>query len=251
MLRAIYILRRRQVKRFFRNKARLLWSIWQPLLMIIAFWAGFSGLFEAAWQTNYIGFLAAWIIATNTMMSSIWAWMDLIWDKDFWFIKEYLVAPVKRIWIMIWKTLWWATTGLLQWIILLILCMCIWIDVTSRISIPVAILFMIWIAIVFTAFWLIFASLVPDFQWFQIVNNFLIMPLMMLSWAFYPLSTAAPRLQRVAKFNPLAYWVDWIRWALTWDCFFGSGMNFLVIWILMIVVLFIWAKVFNRIKADN
>ena len=153
---------------------------------------------------------------------------------------------------MIWRTLWWATTWFLQWLMLLVILLIFW-----WISFPwiwwiiVAILFMIWVSILFAALWIIIASLIPDFQGFQLINNFLIMPLMMLSWAMYPLDTAATWLQRVARFDPLAYWVDWMRWALTWNSFFWMWMTTWILWLLMVAFIIIWWFTFNRMKADS
>lgn len=251
-IRVIYILRWRQVKRFFRKKARLIWTIGQPLIMLFALSAWFSGIFEAAWQENYMWFLAAWIIAINTMMWSLASWIDIIWDKELWFMKECLVSPNRRIFIMIWRTLWWATTWFLQWLMLLVILLIFWwISFQWIWWIIVAILFMIWVSILFAALWIIIASLIPDFQGFQLINNFLIMPLMMLSWAMYPLDTAATRLQRVARFDPLAYWVDWMRRALTWNSFFWMWMTAWILWLLMIAFIIIGWFTFNRMKADS
>ena len=251
-LMVIYILWRRQVKRFFRKKARLIWTIWQPLIMLFALSAWFSWIFEAAWQDNYMWFLAAGIIAINTMMWSLASWIDIIRDKELWFMKECLVSPNRRILIMIGRTLWWATTWFLQWLMLLIILLIFW-----WISFPwiwwiiTVVLFMMWISILFAALWIIIASLIPDFQWFQLINNFLIMPLMMLSWAMYPLDTAATWLQWVASFDPLAYWVDGIRWALTWNSFFWMWTTVGVSAILMVLFIVIWWFTFNKMKADS
>ena len=153
---------------------------------------------------------------------------------------------------MIWRTLWWATTWFLQWLMLLIIMLLFW-----WISFPwiwwiiVTILFMMWVSILFAALWIIIASLIPDFQWFQLINNFLIMPLMMLSWAMYPLDTAATWLQWVARFDPLAYWVDWMRRALAWNSFFWMGMTVWVLLVLMLIFIIIWWFTFNRMKADS
>ena len=251
-LRVVYILRWRQIKRFFRQKARLIGTICQPLIMLFALSAWFSGIFEAAGQENYMWFLAAGIIAINTMMWSIGSWIDIIRDKEFWFIKEYLVSPNRRIYIMIWRTLWWATTWFLQWLMLLIIMLLFWWIWFPWIWwILVTILFMIWVSILFSSLWIIIASLIPDFQWFQLINNFLIMPLMMLSWAMYPLDTAATWLQWVARFDPLAYWVDGMRWALAWNSFFWMWMTVVVLLVLMILFIIIGWYTFNRMKADS
>ncbi len=249
-LRTIYILRWREVKRFFRKKARLFGSIGQPLLMIFAFGAGFSWMFEATGQEDYFTFVVAGVVAVNTMMSSFGSGFELIRDKEFWFIKEYLVAPVKRIHLMIGKTLWWASIGMFQGGILLLICSFLGLSINWISNILLVLLFMLGIAVLFSAFSMIFASLVPDFQGFQIVNSFLIMPLMMLSWAFYPLQTAAPWMQIVAKCNPLAYGVDGIRRALTGETYFSLGVDFWVIGILLVIMLLIGALCFKKMKIE-
>lgn len=251
MFRTIYILWWRQVKKFFRKKSRIIGALGQPLLMLFAFWAWFSGIFSQAWEGNYLAFLSWGIIAITTMMSSLMSGTDIIWDKEFWFMKEILVAPTSRLSVMIGRVFWWATTGIFQWWIVLILCLFVWIDNSAIISISIAIWFMILLAFLFTAFGIIIASLFSDFQGFQLIMTFLIMPLMFLSGAMFPLSTTPIWLQQIAKFNPLSYAVDWIRWALIWQNYFSPFISVIVLTSLMIISLIFGAYTFSRMKADS
>ena len=110
---------------------------------------------------------------------------------------------------------------------------------------------MILLSFLFTAFGIIIASLLPDFQGFQLVMNFLIMPLMFLSGAMFPLHTTPLWLQWIAKFNPLSYAVDGIRRALTGQHFFSPWISFVVLTGLMIALFILGAYFFSKMKADN
>lgn len=219
--------------------------------MLFAFWAGFAGIFAQAGEGNYLAFLSGGIIAITTMMSSLMSGIDIIWDKELWFMKEILVSPASRLSVMIGRVLWWATTGLFQGWIVLLLCLFVGVDFSAVISIAAAVGFMILLAFLFTAIGIIIASLLPDFQGFQLIMNFLIMPLMMLSGAMFPLSTTPVWLQRIAKFNPLSYAVDGIRRALTGQNYFSPWISFVVLAGLMIILLILGAYFFSKMKADN
>jgi ABC-2 type transport system permease protein len=80
----------------------MIWSLGQPLLFLVALWYWFGPVFQKAWDGNYIQFLAAGIIAMSILFTSIFSGIEIIWDKQFWFLKETLVAPVPR-----WKIVFW------------------------------------------------------------------------------------------------------------------------------------------------
>ena len=120
-MRVIYILWLRQIKRYFRSKSRMIGSLTQPLLFFVALGFGFGPVYAQAGEGNYIQFLAPGIIAMSVMFSSVFTGVDLIWDKQFGFLKETLVAPVSRLKIMFGRTLGGATTSSIQGILVLIL----------------------------------------------------------------------------------------------------------------------------------
>ena len=133
----------------------------------------------------------------------------------------------------------------------MILCLFVGVDFSAMISLPAAIGFMILLSFLFTAFGIILASLLPDFQGFQLIMNFLIMPLMLLSGAMFPLHTTPVRLQWIATFNPLSYAVDGIRWALTGQYYFLPWLSLVVLVGLMVLFLVLGAYFFSRMKADD
>jgi ABC-2 type transport system permease protein len=129
--------------------------------------------------------------------------------------------------------------------------LCVGVDFSAVISIAAAVGYMVLLSFLFTAFGIIIASLLPDFQGFQLIMNFLIMPLMFLSGAMFPLHTTPVWLQRIAKFNPLSYAVDGIRRALTGQHYFSPWFAFVVLAGLMVVLLMLGAYFFSRMKADS
>lgn len=251
ILRTIYILRWRQVKVFFGKKARVLGSLGQPLLLFVALGMWLRWVFEAAGQWDSLVFLAAGIVAMTTMMSSVFGGVDVIWDKERGFMKEVLASPARRIWIMIGRMLGGATAGVFQGMLVFVLTLFIGVDRSLVVSVPMALVYIVLIALMFTAFWLILGSLINDFQVFQLLMNFLIMPIVFLSGAFYPLDTTGSALQRIARINPLAYGVDGIRWALTWEYFFHWSVSLVIMFGLLLCFVWAGAYFFGRMKPDN
>src|SRR5204862_7547863 len=114
---AIYMLWLRQIKRYFRSRARIVGSLGQPLLFLLALGFGLGPVFQRAGQRNYIQFLAPGVIAMTVLFSGIFNGIELIWARQFGFLKETLVAPVPRVTIMIGRTLGGATTSVMQGLI--------------------------------------------------------------------------------------------------------------------------------------
>src|SRR3984957_11452855 len=120
---AIYVLWRRQLKRYTRSRSRIVGSLGQPLLFLLALGFGFGSIFQRAGQGNYIQFLAPGVIAMTILFTSIFTGIELIWDRQFGFLKETLVAPVPRVLIMIGRTLGGATVSLIQGMIVVVICL--------------------------------------------------------------------------------------------------------------------------------
>src|SRR6266852_4643532 len=119
---AIYILWLRQLKRYIRSKPRIIASLGQPLLFLIALGFGFGPIFQRAGQGNYIQFLAPGVIGMTVLFTAIFSGIELIWDRQFGFLKETLVAPVPRVLIMTGRTLGGATVAMIQGLIVAIIC---------------------------------------------------------------------------------------------------------------------------------
>ncbi len=247
-MRVIYILWLRQLKRYFRSTPRMIGSLGQPLLFLIALGMGFGPIYAKAEGGNYIQFLAPGIIAMSILFTSVFTGIEIIWDRQFGFLKETLVAPVSRMKIMIGRTLGGATVAVLQGIVVLMLSMIVGFRFSSWAMLPLSILFMMLISIVFTAFGTAIASVLDDMHGFQMIMNFVIMPVFFLSGALFPLDGLPGALGTVVKLNPLSYGVDGLRYALSGATTFGVGLDLAVLLGVAGVFSVIGSYMFSRIQ---
>jgi len=209
---AIYIMWLRQMKRFVRSKSRLVSSIVQPLFFLFILGSGFR-VATFAGVDDYLSFLAPGIIAMAILFSSMFTGISVLWDKQFGFLQEVLVAPVSRFSIIIGRTLGGATVALIQGIIILLIALSLGVKVSGIFGLLLTFVFMTLIAFTAVGFGLVLASKMEDFQGFQLIMNLLIMPLLFLSSAFFPV-TANPTMKTISYFNPLFYMVDGLRGSL-------------------------------------
>jgi ABC-2 type transport system permease protein len=243
----IYILWLRQLKRYVRSRARIIGSVGQPLLFLVALGFGFGPIYQKAGGGNYIQFLAPGIIAMSILFTSIFSGLEIIWDRQFGFLKETLVAPVSRLQIMLGRTLGGATVAVLQG--------CIVFAISAfagfrpeLVSILPTLLFMVLIALLFTAFGTAIASVMNDMQGFQLIMNFLVMPTFFLSGALFPLEGLPKALQWVSSANPLAYGVDGLRASLTSMSHFGLFTDYVVMGVVTTALLILGSWLFSRIE---
>lgn len=245
---AIYIMWLRQLKRFSRSRPRIVASLGQPLLFLLALGFGFGPIFSKAGQGSYLQFIAPGVIAMTVLFTSIFAGIELIWDRQFGFLKETLVAPVPRIWIMLGRTLGGATVAVLQGLIVVVICLIAGFHPANFRGLPLAFGFMALIAITFTALGTALASVLSDFQGFQLIMNFLVMPIFFLSGALFPLIGLPKLLSTITNLDPLSYGVDGLRSSLIGVVHFGVGIDLAVLFILAVAFLGLGGYLFSRIQ---
>jgi ABC-2 type transport system permease protein len=245
----IYIMWLRELKRYFRSKSRMLGSLGQPLLFLLALGYGLGSVFQAAGQGNYFQFLVPGIVGMSIIFTAIFSGIQLIWDRQFGFLKETLVAPVSRLNIMIGRTLGGATVATLQGIIVFIISILFGFRPDNWWLVPVAIVFMLLVAVLFTALGTGIASLLEDMQGFQLIMNFLVMPLFFLSGALFPLSGLPPILAGLTAIDPLSYGIDSFRALLVNATHFGLGLDFIVLAAVTVVFLVAGSYLFSKIEV--
>ena len=249
MIRTIYILWLRQLKRYVRSRSRIIGSLGQPILFLVALGYGLGPIFQKAGQGNYLEFLAPGVIAMGILFTAIFSGMEIIWDKQFGFLKETLVAPVSRLNIMIGRTLGGATVATLQGIIVFLISIAVGFRPTNIAFLPVAFLVMALIALFFTAMGTAIASLLEDMQGFQMIMNFLVMPIFFLSGALFPLTGLPSSIDIIARLNPLTYGVDGLRGALVGGQMqFGFGIDLGVLTGVTVLFLVIGSYLFSKIE---
>jgi ABC-2 type transport system permease protein len=247
-MNAIYILWLRSLKHFVRSKAQIVSSLGQPLLYLLALGFGLGPVFQKAGQGNYIQFMAPGVITMTVLFSSMFSGIGLIWDRQFGFLKETLVAPVPRIAVMLGRTLGGATVALLQGLMVLVLCVAVGFRPSSLATLPEALLYMALIAIVFCALGTAIGSRLQNMQAFPMVTSFLMMPMFFLSGALYPLNGLPAAMKYVTAANPLTYGVDGMRGALIGAWHFGAGIDFIVLVAVAGLFIGLGAWSFSRIQ---
>ncbi len=246
-MNAIYILWLRELKRYFRSRARMIGSLGQPLLFLVALGFGLGPVFQRAGQGNYFQFLGPGVISMTILFTAVFAGIQVIWDKEFGFLKETLVAPVSRLNIMLGKTLGGATIAVIQGVIVFILTLVVGFRPEMS-MLPLAFIFTILIAVFFTALGIAIASTLEDMQGFQIIMNFLVQPLFFLSGALFPLNNLPKILSSVVSVDPLTYGVDGIRATLVGVTYFGLTIDLLVLIVLNLIVLSVGSYLFSKIQ---
>jgi ABC-2 type transport system permease protein len=211
-IQAIYVMWLRHVKRFIRARSRLIANVIQPFFFLAFLGMGLRPINFPGLPSGlvYLDFLTPGMIAMSVIFSSMFAGLSVIWDRQFGFLKETLIAPVSRISIVIGKTLGGSTVALIQGIVILIAGMLL----GARISIPgtiPALIFMLLIAFFAVGLGLSIAVTLKDPDAFSLIMNLLMMPLIFLSTAFFPLESVSDWLRTIMYLNPLTYLVDGLR----------------------------------------
>ncbi len=245
----IYILWLRQLKRYSRSKSRMIGSLGQPLLFLLALGYGFGPIFEKAGQGNYVQFIAPGVIAMSILFTAVFSGIEIIWDRQFGFLKETLVAPVSRTAIMLGRTLGGATVALFQGCIIFVITIIAGFRPETWAAIPMAFVFMALIALLFTALGTAIACVLEDMQGFPIIMNFLVMPLFFLSGALFPLKDLPGPIAIITRLDPLSYGVDGLHGALTGTLQFSYPVDIAVLGIISMVLLAIGSWLFSRIQV--
>ncbi|HUW65072.1 MAG TPA: ABC transporter permease [Spirochaetia bacterium] len=212
-LKAVYTIWLRDLIRFFRERNRIVGMLGQPLLYLLIVGNGFSASIKLPYTPpgfSYLQFMYPGIIGMSVLFTAVFSAMSIVWDREFGFLKEVMVAPVPRWTVAIGKTLGGSTVAMIQGAILLILAPVIGVNLSLVQALEIlGILFMI--AFALTSFGITVASRMQSMEGFQMIMNFLIMPLFFLSGALFPLRGVAGWMSVLMKIDPLTYGVDGLR----------------------------------------
>ncbi|MFA6048169.1 MAG: ABC transporter permease [Parcubacteria group bacterium] len=247
-MNTIYILWLRQLKRYFRSRSRMIGSLGQPILFLLALGYGFGPVFQKAGQGNYLEFLAPGVIGMSIIFTAIFSGIEIIWDRQFGFLKETLVAPVSRLNIMIGRTIGGATVATGQGVIVFFIAMIAGFRPVNYYMIPMAFLVMALIALLFTALGTAIASRLEDFQGFQLIMNFLVMPLFFLSGALFPLTGLPKAIAIITRIDPLTYGIDALRGFLISVSYYSMTFDIIILSALTALFLLVGSYLFSKIQ---
>ena len=247
----IYILWLRELKRYIRSRAQIVASLGNPLLYLLVLGFGLGPVFQRAGNGNYLQFVAPGVIGMTVLFSSVFSGLGLLFDRQFGFLKETLVAPVSRLQIMIGRTLGGATVAVLQGLLVTIVCLIAGFRPVNLSKVPIAIGFMVLIAICFAALGMAIGSGLQDMQGFQLIMNFLVMPIYFLSGALFPLTGLPVVLSYITKADPLAYGIDGMRGVLLGasHAAFDPRLDLVVLLVVGSILLVIGAQRFSKIEV--
>jgi ABC-2 type transport system permease protein len=207
---AIYVIVVREFKKFIREKSRLISTLARPLLWLFLIGGGMSRLVPAGENVSYIQFIFPGILGMTILFSSIFSSISIIWDKEFGFMKEILVAPVSRFSVVVGK----ATSGMVLSTFQAVIVLCLFPIIGLRLD-PLQIIGVILVSAVLSfalaAFGILLASFYESYESFSVIMNFIVMPMFFLSGAMYPVKLLPEVLKIVSKLNPLTYGVDALK----------------------------------------
>jgi ABC-2 type transport system permease protein len=217
-MNTVYVIWLREMKKFIRNKSRLVGSLMMPFFFLSFLGVGLNSVVSIPGLpagATYLDFLAPGIVAMALLFSSMFAGVSILWDRQFGFLKEIMVAPVSRTSIVLGRMFAGMTIGIIQAFAILLISVLLGVRITSLEGVMASILFIILIAMSFVGVGISLASRMRDMHGFQLIMNFLIMPTFMLSGALFPLDNLPVWLAALSYINPLTYGVDGLRGLIT------------------------------------
>jgi ABC-2 type transport system permease protein len=212
-LRVVYAIWLRELKLFVREPIRLVGAVSQPILYLVIVGQGINSglrLIEASPDVNYLKFMYPGIIGMSVLFTSMFSAISIIWDREFGFLKEVLVSPAPRWAVAVGKILGGATVAMMQSVILIALAPAAGV-VPSVLMVLQLLLLCFLISCAITSVGVAIAARMRSMQGFQMVMNFLVMPMYFLSGAMFPKETAPTWMQVLMVVDPLTYGVAALR----------------------------------------
>lgn len=247
-LRKVYWIWYREVIKFWREKTRIISSVVTPLLWLLIFGSGMRAV-AIPGTDNYQAFLFPGVVGMTLLFTSVASGVSVIWDREFGFLKEILVAPVSRSAMVLGKVLGGGTSALFQGVILLPLSFLVGVQL-SLVSVLLFIPVMIITAIGLVSIGLTIAAFVESMEAFNLIMSFAIMPMFLLSGAFFPLNSAPVWLRGLSYINPLTYGVDVLRWATFsgWNSLLPPYVEVIILVVFAVAMIFLCARLFSMKK---
>ncbi len=222
-LKAIYIIWYREVLRWWRNRSRIVGSFGMPILFLFIFGSGLSPVMGGLTQgiasaspmapsreIDFVMFIFPGIIGMNVLMGSMMSGISIVWDREFGFLKEILVAPINRTAVALGKTLGGSTTGMIRGLLLLIFAPLIGVSISAEMVVKlVPLLFLISFSI--TSLGVLIGARMQSTEGFQVIMQFILMPMIFVSGALFPMRDLPVWMNFLVKVNPVTYAIDPLR----------------------------------------
>jgi len=248
----IYTMWLREMKRFLRVKARVVGSLLMPIffLAFLGLPMSFASQIPVPEGVGYLDFLAPGIVGMTLLFAGTMSGASVIWDKEFGFLKEVLVAPVNRFSVILGRSLGGMTTAIIQALIIVGIAVAMGVELSSVPGFFLAILVMILTCATFTGFGLIIATKLGNLEGFMAIMNLIVFPIFLLSGALFPIQSMPSWLRYIMYIDPLTYGVDGLRGTLIGISAFPLWLDFTVLIILCLALATLGSYFFSRMEAD-
>ena len=246
----VYTMWLREMIRFSRSKSRIIGALATPLFFLVILGTGFSSAFQVRGGGTFDkSYLAPGLIGMSVLFASLMGGVSIIWDREFGFLKEILIAPVSRFFVSLGKAIGGVTTAMIQGILILIIARLIGIHYVSFWGVLAGIAVMFISGIGFIGLGIAIASKIESHEGFQMVMSFLTMPLVLLSGAFFPISNLPAWLKILVYLNPLTYGVEALRYCLLGNSTIPIWQSIIVLVIFSMAMIALGGKLFGKMRA--
>lgn len=246
---AIYVLWRREVRRYFRSSAQMATSLIHPALYLLVLGFGMGPIFAQAGRGSYLQFVAPGVIAMAVLFTATFSGAALLWDRQFGFLKETFVAPVPRFCVLLGSVFGSASVALMQGLIMAAACLVAGFRPTSLASLPIAVTILALTTLVFATFGTLVGAMMKDTRSFDMVVRVCVLPVFFLSGALFPLERLPPALALLTRLDPLSFGVDALRSTLIGQSHFGVALDFTVLLCLLAILMGMGAWRFSRLNV--
>ena len=249
-VQTVYTMWLREMIRFSRSKSRIIGALATPLFFLVILGTGFSSAFQVKGGGTFDkSYLAPGLIGMSVLFASLMGGVSIIWDREFGFLKEILIAPVSRFFVSLGKAIGGVTTAMIQGILILIIARLIGIHYVSFWGVLAGIAVMFISGIGFIGLGIAIASKIESHEGFQMVMSFLTMPLVLLSGAFFPISNLPAWLKILVYLNPLTYGVEALRYFLLGNSTIPIWQSIIVLVIFSMAMIALGGKLFGKMRA--
>jgi ABC-2 type transport system permease protein len=244
-LTGLYAIWEREVRVYLRERSRVISSIVSPILWLVVYGVGLGSQFNVSGM-SYQSYIYPGIIVMALIFSSVFYGASIVWDKKMDFLKEVLVAPVRRSTAFMGKVAGGATDGLIQATIILLLSP--FFGVNVGLNLVLVYLFMFILLIGLVSIGLLIGSFMESSEGFSLIGGFIVFPLFFLSGALFPLNNLPDWLLTLTIANPVTYGVDAMRGLMLGTYRFGLLIDFSVLIIFAAIMVGLGSMAFNKMK---
>lgn len=246
----VYTMWLREMLRFWRSKSRIIGALATPLFFLVILGTGFSSVFQFRGGGSInISFFAPGFIGMAILFSSLMGGVSIIWDREFGFLKEILIAPVSRFFVALGKAVGGVTTAMIQGVLIMIIAWLIGVEYRSFSGVLAGIFIMFISGIGFIGLGIAVASRIESHEGYQMVMSFLTMPLVLLSGAFFPISNLPSWLSLLVYANPLTYGVEALRWSLLGSSTIAIRLSVSVLLLFAFAMIALGGRMFGKMRG--